>query len=147
MKWQKMEIVGVTVSDFDQAVADFTDLFGVEFLQWLSPPADYEAFPIAGSEHIPQGPSSPRRVAIDRSGVWELVETPQGEEGFYNIHLKVEDIEAAKEELLAKELRLIRDLRIGRLREAVFMGERLHGIRLCVAQYDGEVFVDEALRL
>ena len=144
MKIERMEVVGIDVQNVEEAARLFEDLLGVKFRHCRF---GIDVKPESGATQA-EDPAAPDmngiRLAIDPTGFLELVQTSSASarEGFRNLHFKVTDIEEAKAELKAKGIRLIADSRIGGLREAVFHPEDLHGVRLCLVQYDAASMID-----
>lgn len=146
MIWEKLELVGVNVTDLDQAVADFTEIFGCEFEVFDVPSGlDIESLPVDDTSPKNIDLSHNHRAALDRGGKWELVEVPAELEGVRNVHYKVDDLDKAIATLTGKGLKLVSHYRVGFAREAVFIGDRLHGVRLALLQYDGDIAVDPVL--
>lgn len=146
MKWERLEIMGVTVPDLDAAVANFTKYFGVQFETYDFPhgiDAELIMEPTGSNRNMDLDKGN--RVAIDRSGFFEFVERPGEEPGYRNIHFKVDDLEEAKEHLTSQGLTIIAEYRAGTLREAVFRGPELYGVRLCVLQYDAASAIEAIL--
>lgn len=145
MRIDRMSMLGVSVKDLDEAVARYTDLFGLEF-EILKPGVEFPVHDALGSSDV----SAPAlkagaRIAIDRTECFELVELPNEPEGTRNIHFRVEDIGAASEHMTGRGLRMVRDMIAGAVRETVFHSDDLNGVRLCLMQYEGDSFID-ALR-
>ncbi len=145
MRIERMSMLGVSVKDLDEAVARYTDLFGLEF-EILKPGVEYPVHDALGGTDI----SAPAmkaggRIAIDRTECFELVELPNEPEGTRNIHFRVDDIDAASAHMMSRGLRMVRDMLAGAVRETVFNSEDLNGVRLCLMQYEGDSFID-ALR-
>ena len=144
MKIEKMEVVGIDVHDVEKAARLFEDLLGIKFRHCRF---GVDVVPKSSATQAAD-PAAPDinsiRLAIDTTGYLELVETrsTSAREGFRNVHFKVTDIEEAKSELKAKGIRLIADSQIGGLREAIFHPDDLHGIRLCLVQYDAASMID-----
>jgi hypothetical protein len=138
--WERLEIIGLHVEDVDKAAADFSDLFGVEFRIWESVGSDpigieFEQLLVSDKPSGNLNQQNRYRVAMDPNGFWELLEGPDLEVGIRNVHFKVDDIESAKADLISKGLTLVADFRIGSLREAIFQGDKLRGVRLAVLEY------------
>ncbi len=143
MKIDRMELLGVVVNDLDEAVERYTRLFGLEF--HIFTPG--ESYPLAdaiaindSAAQIPVG----GRIAMDTSGMFELIELPDEQPGFRNIHYRVDDIEAAKAHFIAEGMTVVRDLYAGPIREVIFDGTTFGGIRVCLMQYDGPSFAEVA---
>jgi catechol 2,3-dioxygenase-like lactoylglutathione lyase family enzyme len=138
MRIESMELLGVGVDDFDAAVKTFSGLLGLDF-QVFTPGVDYELVDIGPVVEDDQPPVR-GRIAMDATGFFEIIEMPGLREGFRNIHFRVDDIEAAIAHARKRGLRVVRDLRAGTVREVIFDGATLHGIRLCFVQYAGASF-------
>lgn len=140
MRIERMELLGVAVDDLDVAVETFRRAFGLTFHVY-SPGSNYSLVDLrAGLED--SAPPVGGRIAMDASGCFELIEMPGAPEGFRNIHFRVDDIEEATLHAQAAGLAVVRDLRAGTVREVIFDGVGLHGIRLCFVQYDGPSFAE-----
>ena len=74
----------------------------------------------------------------------ELIQTspPVDDEGMRNIHFKVSDIDAAVAHLRSQGFRVVANMRIGGLREAVFDSSQLHGMRMCLVEYDAPSMIE-----
>jgi len=144
MKIEKMEVVGIDVQDIEKAARLFEDLLGIKFRHCRF---GVDVKPRSAETQAPD-PAAPDlnsiRLAIDPTGYLELVQTGAAStrEGFRNVHFKVTDIEEAKAEMKQKGIRLIADSHIGGLREAIFHPDDLHGVRLCLVQYDAPSMID-----
>ena len=145
MEIEKMDLVAVDVDNLEEAMRFFSDILGVTFVN-LGPPNIQKAT----TEHTPSPTyeTAKLKIAMDRRGFLELIESdpPVGKEGLRNIHFKVPDIEKAKAEMEQKGARLIADIRIGGLKEAIFSPEDCHGIRFCLVEYDTPTLVDATLQ-
>lgn len=144
MDLQKMELVGLNVRDIDAAMDVFSRLLGVEFVRFdFTDETPIGRFSVDGDD---QGALSPRGtiVAMDRTGYIELIQTdpPTEDEGLRNIHFKVSDIDAAVEDLRSRGFRIVANMRIGKLREAVLDPTDLHGVRLCLVEYDAPSMIE-----
>jgi catechol 2,3-dioxygenase-like lactoylglutathione lyase family enzyme len=133
---EAMELVGVVVDDLDAAVARYRELFGLDFVVFTTG-VDYEVRPRPIPVDDPQPLAANSRIALDTSGAFELIEIPGAAEGFRNIHFRVPDADVAVAVLEARGLTVIRDVRIGLAREVIFDSRELHGVRLCLLQYEG----------
>ena len=125
MKVEKLDRVAMNVEDLDKAIAFFSDLLGITF------------------DKLPSPPGMRSQVAISPSGL-ELLEmglealedqTPIQKEGVYCFHFKVDNLEQAKEEMKKKGVRLIREITLGTLKEAVFCRDDLHGAVIVLVEY------------
>lgn len=145
MKLERMELVGLEVSDLETAMQEFGDLLGVEFIRMdFDESSDIEYLPTDGD---PRALAADMSMAMDTSGYLELMQShpPTTRERVRNIHFKVDDIESAIEEMRSKGHRLVANMRIGRMREAVFGARELHGLRMCIVQYDGPSMIEAML--
>lgn len=144
MKIERMEVVGIDVHDIQKAARLFEDVLGIKFRHCRF---GIDVMPESSATEAAD-PAAPDikniRLAIDPTGYLELIQTnsASAREGFRNLHFKVTDLEEAKAEMKAKGIRLIADSHIGGLREAIFHPEDLHGIRLCLVQYDANSMID-----
>lgn len=135
MKLERLEYVGIVVDDLEVGVQRFSELFGLEFEIY-----DTEELDVRASDGVvpdEKAPQAGMRIAIDTLGAFELVEAAGAEEGFRNIHLRVDDMDAAIDHLSSQGLRLVRHFFVGDTREAIFLGDDLYGLRVCLLQYQG----------
>ena len=140
MKVEKLEILGVNVKNLHEAVKLFSDILGTTFID-LADVRDERAI----TEHADHTlEETKRRCAIDRAGFMELIESdpPTEVEGMRNFHFKVPNLEEAKAEMKQKGIRLTADIKFGSAKEAIFNPSDLHGIRLCLVEYEAPTFVD-----
>lgn len=145
MKIERMEVVGINVTDLDAAMSTFTDLLGIEFRPFVfGQDVSVESYESDVPDAATAGFAG-TRIAIDPTGYLELVEVAGGAEGFRNMHLKVADLDAAKAELRAKGIRMVVDHRAGGLREAIFHPDDLHGVRLCLIEYEAPSMIEALL--
>lgn len=145
MRWEKMEILGITVRDLDSATRTFSDLFGLEFRSFEFPNGiAFENVPVpgGGTGTAVLDPNASTRMAIDTSGCFELIEDNGAPEGCRNIHFKVDDIGAAKDHAIAQGLTLAAEYKGGTLHEAVFVSPKLYGLRLCLISYSAPSAVE-----
>lgn len=140
MRIESMELLGVCVDDFDEALETFSRLFGLDF-RVFRPGGDFELIDL-DDRAIDDQPQPQGRIAMDSTGCFEIVEMPGAREGFRNIHFRVEDIEQAVAHAKACGLRVARDVRAGTVREVIFDATALHGIRVCFVQYEGGSFAE-----
>ena len=77
------------------------------------------------------------RIAISPTGL-ELLETdpPPETEGLRSVMFKVPDIEQAKADIQKRGVRLIADIKLGGLKEALFRSDDLYGTRVAIVEYD-----------
>lgn len=149
MNLERMEVIGLNVADIDTAIANFSRLLEVEFVRFeFCDDTPIERYPtdLGDTQQL-----SPRGtiVAMDRTGYVELIQTdpPIAEDGLRNIHFKVTDIEHALADLRAKGFRVVANMRIGGLREAVLDSSDLHGMRMCVVEYTAPSMIEAMLAL
>lgn len=135
MKMDRMEFVGVVVDDLEAGVERFSKVLGLDFEIIDITTLDVHA--TDGVVADARAPQSGMRVALDSSGVFELVEVAGMEEGFRNVHFRVDDMDEAVEELSSRGLRLVRQFVVGGMKESIFAAEDLYGIRLCLLEYEG----------
>lgn len=146
MHVERMELVGLEVSDLDAAMEEFGGLLGVTFTRIdLIEPGTIEHLP--ADEPTPDTPVS-MSVAMDPAGYLELIQThpPTTRERVRNVHFKVSDLDAAIEHMRSRGHRLVSHVRIGAMREAVFGAREARGLRICLVQYDTESMVEAMLQ-
>ncbi|MBI2831825.1 MAG: hypothetical protein HYX79_06175 [Chloroflexi bacterium] len=146
MKVEKLELVGLNVKNLDEAVKLYSDILGIDFVYAdLSKVKRKKAI----TEHADRAAEERKtRYAMDRTGFMELVEStpPVEKEGVRNIHFKVPDLEQAKAEMKQKGIRLIADVTVGNLKEAIFCPDDLLGVRLCLLEYDAPSAIDAIMQ-
>lgn len=145
MKPQRMELVGLEVSDLDAAMKEFASILEVEFIRIdFDENSQVEYLPADGDANALATRTS---MAMDTTGYLELIQSypPTTHERVRNIHFKVDDIEEAIQEMRSKGYRLVANIRIGRMREAVFGARELRGLRMCMVQYEGPSMVEAML--
>lgn len=135
MKIDRLEFVGVVVDDLEVGVRRFSEIFGTEFEIVDTTTLDVHAQD--GDQPDAKAPQSGMRVALDASGNFELVEVAGMAEGFRNVHFRVDDIDEAIAHVSAQGLRLVRQFVVGGMKEAIFAGDDLYGIRVCLLEYHG----------
>lgn len=145
MKIERMELVGLEVSDLDAAMQEFADLLGVSFTR----------IDFAGKNLIRRFPADlpPNEadetisVAMDTAGYLELIQTnpPTSHERVRNIHFKVTDIDAAIEHMRSRGHRLVSYVQIGAVREAIFGAREARGLRMCLVEYDAPSMIEAML--
>ena len=145
MKIERMELVGLEVAELDAAMAEFSELLGTTFTRMdFGTPGLVRFFPA----DVPQeGTDASISVAMDSAGYLELIQNdpPTSRERVRNIHFKVDDVEAAIEMMRARGHRLVQNLQIGTMREAVFGARETRGLRMCFVQYDAPSMIEEML--
>lgn len=139
MEIEKIESVAIDVKDLGKAVKLFSDIFSTTFID-LAGIKDERAI-TKDADHTLE---AKHHIAIERRGFIELIEsTPRVEkEGLRALVVKVRDIEAAKAEMKQKGIRLAKSVQFGNAKEAVYVAEDLHGVRLTLVQHDEPSFID-----
>lgn len=140
MKMDRLEFIGVVVDDLEVGVSRFSEVLGLDFEIIDTTKLDIQA--VDGVIPDTRAPQSGMRVALDSSGLFELVEVAGMEEGFRNVHFRVDNMEHAIAELSGRGLRLVRHFVVGRMKEAIFAAEDLYGIRVCLLEYQGSSLAD-----
>lgn len=145
MKIERMELVGLEVNDLEAAMTEFSDLLDTSFTRMnFGTPGLVRFFPA----DVPQeGTDASLSIAMDRKGYLELIQNdpPTSRERVRNIHFKVDDVEAAIEMMRARGHRLVQNLQIGTMREAVFGARETRGLRMCFVQYDAPSMIEAML--
>lgn len=151
MDIERMEVQGINVKNLDEAMRFFSDLLGIEFVTWWEK-IDRGVIKreVSYTEHAdPNARAGTRKIkaAMDRTGFLELIETepPTEKEGLNNIHFKVPDIEVAKAEMLKKGIRLVGDVHIGGMKEAIFLSDDLYNATICLVEYTAPSLADALL--
>jgi len=125
MKVEKLDRVAMNVENLDKAIAFFSDLLGITFDKLPSPPGMRSQVAI-----------SPAGLELLEMGLEALNDQPPiQKEGIYCFHFKVDNLERAKAEMKKKGVRLIRDITLGTLKEAVFCRDDLHGAVIVLVEY------------
>ncbi len=135
MRMERMEFLGVVVDDLEAGVRRFSEVFGLDFE--ILDMAELNVEVADGVMPDPKAPQSGMRVALDSSGFFELVEVAGMEEGFRNVHFRVDNMAEAIAHLSGTGLRLVRQFVVGGMKEAIFAAEDLYGIRVCLLEYAG----------
>lgn len=146
MQIDRMELVGLMVQDLDGAVETFTRAFGLQFREFtVNETLMFELLDTAQTDEVGLGPGA--RIAMDTSNVIELIQAPTREvpEGFRNIHFKVQDIDSAAQEMRDKGFQMVSSVRAGGMREVIFEATGLHGMRLCLTEYDAPSMIEAML--
>ena len=143
MKAERIDHISVFVKDLDKAVAFFSDLFDTEF---VDPTEIIEKNHIKVDKTIvkenadldPFDSTAEAIMAVSPIGL-ELLQTipPSEKEGIRAIGFRVSDIEAAKQKLQRKGVRILKYETIGGLKAVTFAPDDLHGIRLAFLEYEG----------
>lgn len=144
MRMDRMELLGVVVEDIEEAVATYTERFGLEF-HIFTPGVDYSVVVHEAGEDPTPSMAPGGRLAMDTSGCFELVEVPGSPPGVRNIHFRVDDMDAAKAHVVATGQRVVADLTAGSVREVIFDPRDAGGLRLCLVQYEGPSFAEALL--
>ena len=148
MKVERMETLGINVKNVGKAMAFFADLFEMEFGEFVFGGTTRSETSNVEKADPSSLPSGGIRVAMDRRGFFELLETAATEkdEGFRNIHFKVPDMRLAKQEMERRGIGMVAEHRIGGVWEVVYNPAELHGIRLCLIEYDAPTLIDAVLQ-
>jgi len=145
MKVEKIDRVAVAVKNLDDVQKLFTELFGT-FAR-----VPVETITAATVDQGERG-SKERATRYVKIGInpigLELIETdpPCENEGVFGFHLKVSDLKQAKEEMQRKNIRLLKEITHGGLKEAIFNPDDLHGVRLVLVEYEAPTVMDAVLR-
>ena len=145
MDIERMELVGLEVSDLDAAMAEFSDLLGVTFTRIdFSGKNLIRRFP---ADVPPSDADETISVAMDTTGYLELIQAnpPTTHERVRNIHFKVTDIDAAIATMRSRGHRLVSFVQIGMMREAIFGAREARGLRMCLVQYDAPSMIEAML--
>ncbi len=148
MQVEKLDRIVMYVKDIDEAKERFSRLLGITFEEIPAEgvePASLvpgpKALALAGDQPLPEPDETTQRtrVAISPSGL-ELMEgdvssMPGGVEGIRAFHFKVSDFEAAKAEMEEKGVPLLSDITLGKLREAIYHPDDLHGAMMGLVSY------------
>jgi hypothetical protein len=148
VKVERMETLGINVKNVGKAMAFFADLFEMEFGEFVFGGTTRSETSNVDKADPSSLPSGGIRVAMDRRGFFELLETAATEkdEGFRNIHFKVRDMRLAKQEMERRGIGMVAEHRIGGVWEVVYNPAELHGIRLCLVEYDAPTLIDAVLQ-
>ena len=150
---ERMEVLGLNVSDVPAAGELFARLFGLRFTNLLlgGPDLQPEGVPLPAGE-LTKDPNSvasggPVPVAMEPTGTLQLVQTPEGmpTNTVRNIHFKVSGIDAAIAEMQAHGIGVMGNIRVGGVREVIFNPEDLFGVRICFVEYDGPSMLEAML--
>jgi catechol 2,3-dioxygenase-like lactoylglutathione lyase family enzyme len=140
IKVERIEIAGINVHDVAAAEKKFSELFGIEFLSAVMfTEAEIVHIPPKTGEKAedPRTITQPTRISIDTKGYFELVESHEdsSRDRMRNIHFKVPDIDEAIAEMQSHGVRLVANVLVGTMREAVFEADDLFGLRICLVEY------------
>lgn len=148
MKIERISAVAVDVKNLDEAVKLFSDLFGFAFdkipfneikkVKTLTEHADrtYE-------EQKYEAAISPVGDPALDVGLELIAMPPFQREGLRALGLKVSDLEQAKAEMKEKGIRLLADVVVGGVKEAIY---DLHGVRLALSEYEAPTLMDAILQ-
>jgi len=147
MKVEKLDAITINVKDLDEAIRSLSNLFETTFYTSDTLAENGVKAEVTITGHA--DPSTERvqsRDAMSPIGL-EVLQTipPVEREGVRAIAFKVSNLGEAKEEMKKKGVRHIKDIKIGGFREAVFHPDDVHGIRLCLYQYQAPTIVDAYL--
>ena len=145
MKVEKMEVLAVNVKNLNEAIKLFSDILGVTFVKF---PEDLKIEETTTDHASPAAEGIKHKIAMDRAGFMGLIESdpPTEKEGLRSIQFKVANLERAKAEMKQKGIRRIADIKVGGLKEAIFSSDDLHGIQLCLVEYETPTLVDAILQ-
>ena len=148
MKIERLENIGVDVKNLDEAARLFSDLLGIQLVNtdWLVKDRGWKKTVTEHGDRTYE--ETDIKLAMDRTGVLELIESdpPVEKEGLRSIQFKVSNLEEAKAEMKQKGIRLVGELEVGGLKEALYSCEDLCGIRLALIEYDAPTFVDAIMQ-
>jgi hypothetical protein len=144
MKFEKLERVVIAVKNLDDAERLFSDLFGIQFFRTTDKIAKGEIkITRKFSEHaISPLKNFERRPAFCAEGI-ELLETipPVETEGIRSLCFKVSDLDEAMAEMEKKGFRLIEEVEIGSVKEAIYSPDDFHGIRIILNEFEAQDIV------
>lgn len=128
----QVDRVAMRVDDLDAAVADFADIFGMEF-------------------DVMDAPALGLRIAVSNQGI-ELVEatgSPKLLENYVGgvfsaVSVNVPDLEPVRRKLLDRGVEVIMEMKTPDFREIYCAYGTFHGLPLAVTEYEGG-FVDALL--
>jgi len=140
VKVERVEQPAINVHNLEEAIKLYSDILETEFEIF----DDSVIEKTVADDAKPSEGVTRTRIALDRTGFFELVENnpPVAQEGLRNIHVKVPDIEEAIAELQGKGIHLLARIKIGAFKEAIFNPDDLHGVRLCLVEYDTPSLVE-----
>ena len=149
MKVERLDLVAMDVKDLDEAARFFSDLFETTFENLDTLLAkDGRKSETTVTEHADRAfEEAPIKLVISPLGI-ELLQTipPLEGEGTRAIAFKVSDLEQAKAELKKKGVRLLKEIRAGGFKEAIFSPDDLHGMRLALFEYEAPSIKDAYLQ-
>ncbi len=141
MKIEKIDRVVVDVKNLDEAVALFSNLFGITFN--IIPSSKSKSTQRLTDHADRSSEEAKHSIAISPIGL-ELIQTiPALErEGLRSFCFKVPNLEQAIAEMKEKGIRLLKEIWVGDLKEAIFSPEDLHGVRLALSEYETNTAVN-----
>jgi len=149
MKIEKIDRVVIHVKDLAKAERLFSDLFGTTFDEYADRimRGEVKRERVLTEYADPSFEERGLKVAHSPIGL-ELIETtpPVEKEGIRSIVLKVPDLEEAKAEMKKKGVRLLLEVKLGGLKEAIFHPDDSHGVRLCLAEYQTNTVIAAILQ-
>ena len=149
MKIEKIDRVVIHVKDLAKAERLFSDLFKTTFDEYADRimRGEVKRERILTEYADPSFEERGLKVAHSPIGL-ELIETIPGveNEGIRSIVLKVPNLDEAKAEMRKKGIRLLLEVKLGGLREAIFSPDDLHGVRLCLAEYQTPTVMEAILQ-
>jgi methylmalonyl-CoA/ethylmalonyl-CoA epimerase len=144
MKLEKLERVVLAVKNLDHAEKIFGNLFGIKFFRTTEKIARGEIkLKRAFTEHAnPSLKEFQRKPAFSAEGI-ELLETipPTEKEGIRSLCFKVSNLEEAKAEMKEKGYRLVEEVEVGSVKEAIYHPDDFHGVRLILNEYQAPEIV------
>ena len=149
MKIEKIDRVVIHVKNLTDAERFFSNLFGTTFDEYADKIAKGE---IKRERILTEDADSSfeeRELKVAHSPIGlELIETipPMEKEGIRSIVLKVPNLDEGIAEMKKKGIRLLLEVRLGGLREAIFNPDDLHGVRICLAQYEAPRVISAILQ-
>lgn len=139
MKVEKIDRIALTVNNLDFAIRLFSTVFGTTFDTVHD---KIEKGKVKQERKITEYADkafeeTEKKVALSPMGL-ELIETipPTEKEGVRSFHFKVSNLDEAMAEMERKGIRLIGEIKIGGLREAIYSPEDLHGARILLVEYE-----------
>jgi catechol 2,3-dioxygenase-like lactoylglutathione lyase family enzyme len=149
MKLEKLERVVLAVKNLDDAENFFSDLFGIKFFRTTDKIARGEIkITRKFTEHaVSSLKDFQRRPTFSAEGI-ELLETipPVEKEGIRSLCFKVSNLEEGKAEMKKKGFRLVEEVEIGGVKEAIYHPDDFHGIRIILNEFDAPDIVQAMQR-
>ena len=145
MKIEKLQQVNIGVKNLDEAIKFFSDLFGTTFERVHPEEVGYQK---TVAEHADPALEGARFIAaISPIGLELLQSIPSVEkEGVRSFSFKVSNLEEAKVEMKERGVRLLADIKVGNLKEAIFSPDDLHGCRIVLLEYEAPTIMDAILQ-